>query len=756
MPDENPFEGAPPAKLDVDVCRVDPTHIEFRASEADASGTGPGTLVGHFSTPNNWYEINSFFEGHFIERIAPGAFKKTLQERKSGGETPIRVLLEHGFDPQVGDKPLGVPEVLSEQAGGPYAEVPLFDTSYNRDLAPALAAGAYGQSFRFQVMRDEWIEPQSDGFEKTGNSAWNDLPQRTIREVRVSEFGPTVFPANPAADAGLRSTTDEFYERVRTRDPQRYGEVVARTANIRTPPKPAAPPVQDTQPEPVRAAQPQPDEPRKHSEAPQQSTPEAPERSHVMEPMTSEERVARQSEIRARLSEIDAEFNGAELPEDVRSEWDTLSVEYDAHERAIIADSERKERIRALSESQPNGGERASRQTAATVRRPTNIYDLAEVRSQARSIDELPALYRDNAMRAVEQARFPGAPSREDAQRQVEKLLDTVDDEQGTLARKILVTGSPMYSRAFGKALMARSTVGLTAEEQRALSLGADAAGGFAVPFQLDPSVILTSDGVVNPLRQISRVVQIVGKEWHGVSTAGVSVSRSAEGTEVGDNTPTFAQPKVTTSRVTGFVPYSFELDSAWGQLQSELTMILNDARSAEEADSFLNGDGTGENPEGLLTALNAAAGSKVNTAGTSAYAVDDVYALDDALPPRHRSQATFLAAKSVYNLTRAFDPNGTSLWNRLGAGTPPELAGYPALEASEMGANTASGIFLVLGNFTRFLIVDRVGMRVELIPNLFGANGRPTGQRGILAIWDNACKTLDTNAFRALVGHSV
>ncbi len=40
----------------------------------------------------------------------------------------------------------------------------------------------------------------------------------------------------------------------------------------------------------------------------------------------------------------------------------------------------------------------------------------------------------------------------------------------------------------------------------------------------------------------------------------------------------------------------------------------------------------------------------------------------------------------------------------------------------------------LIVGDFASFLIVDRLGMSIELIPHLFGANRRPTGQRGLYA----------------------
>lgn len=145
-----------------------------------------------------------------MERVAAGAFKKTFRE-----QTP-KVLFQHGQDTQVGDKPLGAPDVLREEDEGPYYEVPLLDTSYNRDLIPGLEAGLYGASFRFSVMREEWVdEPEPSDYNPQG------LPERTIKEVRCQEFGPVTFPAYPGATAGVRSMTDEFIVATATSSPDK-------------------------------------------------------------------------------------------------------------------------------------------------------------------------------------------------------------------------------------------------------------------------------------------------------------------------------------------------------------------------------------------------------------------------------------------------------------------------------------------------------------------------------------------------------
>jgi phage head maturation protease len=110
------------------------------------------------------------------------------------------VLLEHGHDPVVGNKPLGAPSRLEEDARGAAYEVPLLDTSYTRDLLPALREGLYGASFRFRVPKggDTWTDrPTRSAHNPDG------IPERTLVEVDLSEFGPVTWPAYEAATAGV-------------------------------------------------------------------------------------------------------------------------------------------------------------------------------------------------------------------------------------------------------------------------------------------------------------------------------------------------------------------------------------------------------------------------------------------------------------------------------------------------------------------------------------------------------------------------
>jgi HK97 family phage prohead protease len=130
----NPQDSRPPSEvtMDIDIVRALEETPTFRKD----SGDGLGTLTGHFSVFDSWYPVSSMFEGDFLERVAPGAFAQTITEDVGR----MRVLFDHGYDPQIGNKVLGSIESLSEDDTGPAYEVRLLDTGYNRDLVPRLQA----------------------------------------------------------------------------------------------------------------------------------------------------------------------------------------------------------------------------------------------------------------------------------------------------------------------------------------------------------------------------------------------------------------------------------------------------------------------------------------------------------------------------------------------------------------------------------------------------------------------------------------
>jgi len=166
-----------------DLVRSAPFALE-RADDADGL-----TLTGHGAVFNEWTVIDSW-EGRFRERIAPGAFKKTISEQGAR----VRLQFDHGQHPLIGSLPIGAIRKLKEDRQGLYVEARLADNWLVQPVREAIENGSIdGMSFRFSVIGETWAREESD------------LPERTITEVRLMEVGPVVWPAYDGTDVGVRS-----------------------------------------------------------------------------------------------------------------------------------------------------------------------------------------------------------------------------------------------------------------------------------------------------------------------------------------------------------------------------------------------------------------------------------------------------------------------------------------------------------------------------------------------------------------------
>jgi HK97 family phage major capsid protein len=485
--------------------------------------------------------------------------------------------------------------------------------------------------------------------------------------------------------------------------------------------------------------------------------------------MTLEELRAQLAEDKDRVREIDSQHAGEYLdPEsDDGKDWAERNQRIADTAKTIDQIERRQQRVAELfeaGEGESGDGPAPTREQAQFhTRRPgfagnEDIFDLSIVRASMADPRQQGAELRDRAVRAIERSR-PKHPDfdPDDGKANAERLLD-VDAEDGRFARYLLSVGSPVYKRAFGKYIAGdqrnreeQAALEAAKYAERALSL-TGAAGGFAVPFELDPTVLNTSNGVINPIRQISRVEQITTDEWRGITSTGITASYNAEATETTDNAPTLVQPTVSTEKAQAFVPFSIEIGQDWTGLQASMAALLQEAKDILEAAKFVSGTGTNE-PFGVLTGTTTTVAAATGLTMTLA----NLYALRASLPPRYRSRGTFIGNLLILDRIRQFDTVGSSaaIWvDSLQSDAPGMLLGRPVYEASEISGTIVNAQkFMVYGDFSRYLIVDRVGLNVELIPHLFGANRRPTGERGLYAYWRNGAKVIDANAFRALVG---
>jgi HK97 family phage major capsid protein len=447
-------------------------------------------------------------------------------------------------------------------------------------------------------------------------------------------------------------------------------------------------------------------------------------------------------EIRNRVAELDARHPDQRFPAAVRDEWNALNE--------ILAEAEfetRTERLRqlALEQNPANTG------AGATFGQSRDRPSVPDPRTAGQ--------VRSRALAANERADFLPEASRS----HMERMIREDDDPDERLARFVVESSSRDYFRAFAAWMRDPVSGGhewTDAERQavqrvrlleRSMTLGTGTAGGFLVPYELDPNIIIASTGYVDPMRQVSRVVTTAYNEKRFVTSTGVSTAWYAEEAEVADNSPALLQPTVVCKKAMSFVPVSFELyeDSSIAQ---QIAALFADAKAAEEARVFTTGNGTTE-PKGIITALVGAGGSTVIATGTNALANGDIYANQAALPPRWRPRARFMANLSIINGYRQLI-KATGLTESLvdDSTPPPRMAGWEIVENSNMDGTltgAAADYALLSGDFQQYAIVDRIGTTIELVPQLFGANRRPTGQRGFLMHWRVGADVLVPDAFR-------
>jgi HK97 family phage major capsid protein len=406
----------------------------------------------------------------------------------------------------------------------------------------------------------------------------------------------------------------------------------------------------------------------------------------------------------------------------------------------------------------PGGGSQWNKGTPQFMRR-INPWDGTDAR------DISPTNARDKALTALDMRHLTehlDDRQREHLERTIRTKTNSLDGVR--VARMVLLSEAEQYRTAFQE-LMTQAQPVLNGDqaravqafkEFRAMSIGTDSAGGFGVPVFIDPTVMLTGQGHPNDILNLARVEVITTDEWKGVSSAGVSWSFDGEAAEVSDDSPTLAQPTVTTHKAQGFIPFSIEVGMDYPAFAAEMSNLLGEGYSELTVEKFTTGSGSGE-PFGVVTKLDATTTSEVTPTTDGAFGAVDLYKLWDALPIRFRRKPTtaWMSSTDVMNEVRNFGTTlGSNFTVDLTDENIPRLFGRRYYENDYMGdftGTTGASNLLILGDWQNFVIAQRAGMSVEMVPHLLGSNRRPNGQRGLYAWARVGSDVVVTNAFKLL-----
>lgn len=267
---------------------------------------------------------------------------------------------------------------------------------------------------------------------------------------------------------------------------------------------------------------------------------------------------------------------------------------------------------------------------------------------------------------------------------------------------------------------------GLADLERKAMQTGSDPDGGFAVPEELDRSIITAlRDEVV--MRQECNVITVGTPHFKRLVNQG--------GTNSGWVGEVDKRPETATSKLASIEPVWGEiygnpaatqtmLDDAFFNVEQFITDDLTTEFAEQEEAAYTNGDGV-KKPKGLLAYGSDDQADKDRDWGTLQHLLlkkpteltaDEVIKLIYTMRKVYRSGAKFMMNNNTLFQVRTLkDAQGNYLWQPgLQLGQPSALLGYGIAENEQFPDVAADSTPLAFGNFKRcYTILDRIGVRM-------------------------------------------
>jgi HK97 family phage major capsid protein len=300
-------------------------------------------------------------------------------------------------------------------------------------------------------------------------------------------------------------------------------------------------------------------------------------------------------------------------------------------------------------------------------------------------------------------------------------------DAQAVAAGRPALSGAKAQGSPFVESYLRKGLE--SGVELKALAGTTDAAGGYAVPEEIDSEIgrLLTS---ISPIRAIANVVRVGSAGYRKLVTAG--------GTPSGWVSETAGRPETSTPNFIEVAPPFGELyanpaasqamlDDAAFDVEAWLAQEVATEFARAEGSAFVNGNGVNR-PKGFLAGATSAQTDSSRPFGTlqtlatgaaggfGANPADKLIDLIQSLRPPYRQGASFVMNSATASAIRKFKTSdGAFLWQPgLVAGQPDSLLGYPVVEAEDMPDVAADSLSIAFGNFrTGYLIAERTETQI-------------------------------------------
>lgn len=322
----------------------------------------------------------------------------------------------------------------------------------------------------------------------------------------------------------------------------------------------------------------------------------------------------------------------------------------------------------------------------------------------------------------------------EEKTNQLNEKLGEIDQLKADLEKELKSAKRPgtpkgdieAHKKAFMQFVRKGVDDGLADLQQKAVQVAVEADGGYAVPEELDRTLLeILKDE--SPMRRVCNSITIGTSDYKKLVSLGGAgsgwVGETSARPETG--TPTLAQIAATMGEIYAN-PQATQtsLDDVFFNVEQWLSEEIAREFAEKEGAAFLSGDGTNK-PKGILAATMALTGDAERAFGTlqniksgaaGAFAGDNLIDLIYSPKRGYRQNASFMMnGLTVAKARKLKDNDGNYLWQPgLQQGQPSTLLGHGIEENEDMPDAVADANAILFGDFKRgYTIVDRMGTRV-------------------------------------------
>jgi HK97 family phage major capsid protein len=279
------------------------------------------------------------------------------------------------------------------------------------------------------------------------------------------------------------------------------------------------------------------------------------------------------------------------------------------------------------------------------------------------------------------------------------------------------------YKSALAKLFRKADDRKLTADEFKALSVGADPDGGYTVTPEMS-NMIVERQFESSPLRQVANIETISSNSLEMLEDPEeFTVNRTSETSSTGNTGTAQLGKREIVAHIMEARPRATQtlLDDSSLDIEAWIARKVANKFGRVEANEFVVGDGVGKG-RGFTTYTAGTSWGQVeqiNSGANGSATYAQLAAISTSLKENFYPNAQWLLHRTLIGKILALSGNDTPLWiPSIAVGQPSTLLGYPVRFAQDFATPATNSLSGAFGDFrSGYTWVDRLGVRIQPDP---------------------------------------